>query len=104
VIITNRTATEVVTIWHLVLSVLLAGTIGAKKDGPRSTGQPDRMNVIDLRRLPVVARPCRAGVPPPGVRPVESVDDMARPGLFDSDEEGEEFLADLYAARRSGLA
>ena len=38
-----------------------------------------------------------------GVRPVESVDDMARPGLFGSDEELEEFLADLYASRRSGL-
>ncbi len=39
-----------------------------------------------------------------GVRPVESVDDMARPDLFDSEEEWEEFLADLYASRRSGLA
>ena len=39
-----------------------------------------------------------------GVRPVESVDDMARPGLFDSDEEWEEFLTDLYASRHSGLA
>ena len=39
-----------------------------------------------------------------GVGPVESVDDMARPGLFDSDEEWEEFLADLYASRRSGMA
>jgi hypothetical protein len=39
-----------------------------------------------------------------GVRPVESVDDMARPGLFGSDEEWEEFVADLYASRRSGLA
>ncbi|MGO9161274.1 MAG: hypothetical protein ACLP7J_11245 [Streptosporangiaceae bacterium] len=39
-----------------------------------------------------------------GVRPVESVDDMARPALFDSDEEWEAFLADLYASRRSGLA
>jgi hypothetical protein len=39
-----------------------------------------------------------------GVRPVGSVDDMARPGLFDSDEEWEEFLTDLYASRRSGLA
>jgi len=38
-----------------------------------------------------------------GVRPVESVDDMARPELFDSDEEWEEFLADLYASRHSGL-
>lgn len=39
-----------------------------------------------------------------GVRPAESVDDMARPGLFDSDGEWEAFLADLYASRRSGLA
>ncbi len=38
-----------------------------------------------------------------GIKPVESVDDMARPGLFDSDEEWEEFLADLYASRRSGM-
>ena len=39
-----------------------------------------------------------------GVRPVESVDDMARPELFESDEEWQEFLADLYVSRRSGLA
>ena len=39
-----------------------------------------------------------------GVRPVESVDDMARPGLFSSDEEWQEFLADLYASRHAGLA
>lgn len=39
-----------------------------------------------------------------GIGPVESVDDMARPGLFDSDSEWEEFLADLYASRRAGLA
>ena len=39
-----------------------------------------------------------------GVRPVESVDDMARPDLFDSDEEWQEFLTDLYASRRAGMA
>ena len=39
-----------------------------------------------------------------GVRPVESVDDMARPELFESDEEWQEFLADLYTSRQSGLA
>jgi len=39
-----------------------------------------------------------------GVQPVTSVDDMARPGLFDSDQDWDEFLADLYASRRSGLA
>jgi hypothetical protein len=39
-----------------------------------------------------------------GVRPVESIDDLARPDLFESDEELEEFLAMVYADRRTGLA
>lgn len=39
-----------------------------------------------------------------GVRPVTSVDEMARPGLFDSNQDWDEFLADLYASRHSGLA
>jgi hypothetical protein len=39
-----------------------------------------------------------------GIRPVTSVDDMARPGLFDSDQDWDEFLADLYVSRHSGLA
>ena len=34
-----------------------------------------------------------------GVRPVESVDDLARPGLFESDEELDEFLAMVDADR-----
>ena len=39
-----------------------------------------------------------------GVRPVESVDDMACPDLFESDEEWQEFLADLYASLQFGAA
>jgi hypothetical protein len=39
-----------------------------------------------------------------GVGPVASVDDLACPDLFGSDEELAEFLADLYAARHTGLA
>jgi len=39
-----------------------------------------------------------------GVAPVKSVDDLARPDLFESDEELDEFLTDLYAARHTGLA
>ena len=39
-----------------------------------------------------------------GVGPVASVDDLARPDLFESDEELADFLADLYAARHTGLA
>ena len=39
-----------------------------------------------------------------GVEPLMSPDDLACPGLWDSDGEYEQFLADLYASRRSGLA
>jgi hypothetical protein len=39
-----------------------------------------------------------------GVEPVQSLDDLACPELWDSAEEYERFLADLYASRRSGLA
>ncbi|MFG1917196.1 hypothetical protein [Micromonospora sp. NPDC048898] len=39
-----------------------------------------------------------------GIQPIASVDDLARPGLFESDEELDEFLADLYASRRAGAA
>jgi hypothetical protein len=37
------------------------------------------------------------------VRPVESVHDMARPDLFESDEELDAFLAHLLASRRADL-
>ena len=39
-----------------------------------------------------------------GVSPVASVDDLARPDLFESDEELAEFLAMVYADRHTGLA
>jgi hypothetical protein len=39
-----------------------------------------------------------------GVRPIESADDLACDGVFESDEELEEFLAHTYAARRADLA
>ena len=39
-----------------------------------------------------------------GVTRTASVGELAQPGLFESDEEYEAFLADLYASRRSGLA
>ena len=39
-----------------------------------------------------------------GVRAVESVENLARPELFESDEEWQGFLADLDASCRSGLA
>jgi hypothetical protein len=39
-----------------------------------------------------------------GIRPIESADELARPGTFESDEEQDVFLADLYASRRAGMA
>ena len=39
-----------------------------------------------------------------GVTRIASVTELAQPGLFESDEEYEAFLADLYASRRAGLA
>ncbi|MFY1637227.1 hypothetical protein ACN27F_28810 [Solwaraspora sp. WMMB335] len=38
-----------------------------------------------------------------GVRPLRSADDLMQPGMFESDEELDEFLVDLYAFRRAGL-
>ncbi len=39
-----------------------------------------------------------------GIRPIESVDGLARPGTFESDEGLDEFLAGLFASRRAGMA
>jgi hypothetical protein len=38
------------------------------------------------------------------IRPVESVEDMAQVGVFESDEELEQFLAHVYAARHTDVA
>lgn len=38
-----------------------------------------------------------------GVEPPASLDDLACPELWESDEEYERFLADLYATRRAGM-
>lgn len=56
----------------------------------RSTPSDDENSLDDLARLQ-------------GVRPISSLDELARPGLFDDDEEHEAFLADLYASRRADL-
>jgi hypothetical protein len=52
--------------------------------------QPDHPSIEELARQQ-------------GVRPIESVDQLAVPGLFDSDEEWQEFLTDLYASRRADI-
>jgi len=39
-----------------------------------------------------------------GVGPIVSVDELARPATFESDDELDEFLADLYESRRADVA
>jgi hypothetical protein len=39
-----------------------------------------------------------------GIRPIVSVDELACPDLFESDEELDEFIAYIYASRHTGLA
>jgi hypothetical protein len=39
-----------------------------------------------------------------GVRPIKSVDELARDGIWESDEELDAFLADLYESRRAGTS
>jgi hypothetical protein len=39
-----------------------------------------------------------------GIQPIESAEDLACDGVFESDKELEEFLAYTYAARRADLA
>jgi hypothetical protein len=39
-----------------------------------------------------------------GARPMTSVAAMARPDLFESDEELDQFIAEVYEARRAGMA
>lgn len=38
-----------------------------------------------------------------GIQPITSVDELAFPGVWESDEELDEFLADLYASRRANI-
>ena len=39
-----------------------------------------------------------------GVGPIASLDELAQPDLWESEQEYEDFLADLYASRRSEVA
>ena len=39
-----------------------------------------------------------------GIQPITSVDELAFPEVRESDEELDEFLADLYASRRANVA
>lgn len=59
-------------------------------------------NPEPLPELPEAAHvPAEELVRRQGARPITSVAAMARPELFESDEELDEFLAEIYAARRA---
>ncbi|WFE21633.1 hypothetical protein O7621_28090 [Solwaraspora sp. WMMD937] len=59
-------------------------------------------NAEQMSELPTVEHvPAEELARHQGVRPVASIDDLARPDLFESDEELDDFLADLYASRRA---
>lgn len=62
------------------------------------TSSPDAAAVANARR--------RAGLDDlfRGVSPIESVDDLAVPGVFESDDELDEFLAWMRAERNANLA
>jgi len=59
--------------------------------------QPERHT--DDEHVPVEEQARRQGI-----RPLASADELVVPGMFESDEELDEFLADLYASRRAGMA
>ena len=60
-------------------------------------GQPDRAQ--DEEDLTIEELALRQGV-----RPITAVHVLAQPDLWESDEEYEAVLAELYASRRAGLA
>ena len=39
-----------------------------------------------------------------GVQPVKSLDELAQPDLWESEQEFDDFLTDLYTSRRSDVA
>jgi hypothetical protein len=52
-------------------------------------------------RQPAARVPADEQVRRQGVHPIASADELASPGVWESDKELDEFLADLYASRRA---
>ena len=57
---------------------------------PAPPAAPDTLSIEELARRQ-------------GIRPIRSLDDLAHPDMFSSDEEMEEFIAYTYAARRRDM-
>lgn len=73
---------------------------------PRSVGQNEQ-----VRRAPCHQHwsaddfiPTEELVRSQGIQPIMTIDDLAQPDPWESEEEYQEFLSDLYASRRSGIS
>lgn len=76
--------------WHHVAGpkeVILATTVNEQPEGVPE----DDLSFDELARRQ-------------GVKPITSIGDLAQPDLWESDAEYDEFLDDLYASRRAGMA
>jgi hypothetical protein len=71
---------------------------GRRPGGVATVGRPDFSKLLPGTRSPSVAELAQQQ----GVRPVTSLDEM-RADLWESDEELEEFLADVRASRQADL-
>ena len=71
-------------------------------------GSKEVVTVSSAERLPEWSPPAHVAVDElarrQGVAPLSSADDLIEPELFESDKELDEFLTDLYASRRAGMA
>lgn len=87
-----------------------AAAVGGETMGERAaTGEEVAMTSCNAERLPDWPAtddhvPVEELARQQGVRPLASADDLIQPGMFESKEELDEFLADLYASRRAGMA
>ena len=74
--------------------------------GPRHRGGQASTSSADQRAYPEEADqlPVEELARRQGVRPIRSAHELAREGIFESDEELDEFLADLHAFRHSDLS
>ncbi len=61
-----------------------------------TTEQPGRWSAEDIPTDELAKRQ--------GVKPIGSIDELAQPDLWESEQEYQDFLADLYATRHADIA
>lgn len=83
-----------------VISVV-SGSPAPDRPGPYPYGVTSDAEQVPLGPVPHV--PAAEQARRQGVRPIQTVEELVFPGVWESDEELDEFLADLYASRRAAL-